>query len=120
VTDLFVVARRRRSCRATILLLELDELVGRLVIVPALIGVGLLSASNQPTGDPLDMVFDLNPIRAALGRHRSPLAWSDDGHSVGARSLAPWYSGTRGSPTRGGRRGVEPEAEPFISSFYEE
>ena len=50
----------------TVLLLwELDELVGSLVIVLAPTSVALLSASNQPTGDPLDVVFDLTPIRAA-------------------------------------------------------
>jgi hypothetical protein len=34
-------------------------------------------------------VFDLNRLRAALGRHRSPLNRSDDGQSVRARSLSP-------------------------------
>jgi hypothetical protein len=40
----------------TILLLELDERVGRFVIVLAPTRVALLSASNQPTRDPLDVV----------------------------------------------------------------
>ena len=85
-----MVARRRRSCRAAsawswdalglvsvqplelvlhshtvLLLLKLDELVGSLLIAPAPIRVALLSASNQPTGDPLDVFFDLAPLRAA-------------------------------------------------------
>ena len=55
--------------------------------------------------------FDLNRLRAALGRNRSPLNWSDDGQSVRALSLAPWYSGTTGSPTSP-RPGASPSAFP--------